>query len=293
MSPVRALDPYRSATGLDAWEAIGLLSLGRPRTFSQGDVLLAHGQASSQAALITSGLVKVAAVDQGSATFLAIRSAGDLIGEEAAVLGATPQASGSPSSLTVATALTRATARVFPAADLCQFLEAHPSAMRSVAQGLCERLADAEARIASAARDNADRRLARFLCDLERYGIPDGTRGREGMAIPVRLTQAELASWIGASRETVDRALRRWRARGIVSTSQRKMVIHDVEALARIAGVNVSRRPAVRSGARHPDRQATVDTLREKLSYRAPEPTSGIARQAGDLLPLRRGPALF
>jgi hypothetical protein len=46
---------------------------------------------------------------------------------------------------------------------------------------LSERLAEAEARIISTARDNADRRLARLVCELERYGHPvsDGaTRGR-------------------------------------------------------------------------------------------------------------------
>jgi hypothetical protein len=48
---------------------------------------------------------------------------------------------------------------VFTAEQLRRFLEGNPPAMFSVAQGLCERLADAEARIASAARDNADRRL--------------------------------------------------------------------------------------------------------------------------------------
>ena len=54
--------------------------------------------------------------------------------------------------------------------------------------------------------------------------------------ILVRLTQAELASRIGVSRETVDRALRNWRNRGIVATGNRRIVIRDVQALARIAG---------------------------------------------------------
>jgi CRP/FNR family cyclic AMP-dependent transcriptional regulator len=219
---------------------------------------LAQGPAASHAALITRGLVKITA---DSHTFLTIRSEGDLIGEEAAILG--PQAGSGLSGLTVATALTSGTAQVFTAEQLRRFLEGQPAAMFSVAQGLCERLADAEARIASAARDNADRRLARLLCDLERYGTPDWAQGREGLAVPVPFTHAELASWVGVSRETVDRALRRWRARHIVSTSFRKIVIHDVEALARIAGIKVTRRPAVRPGyGRIIAREVTIDDLR-------------------------------
>ncbi|ASU85931.1 hypothetical protein CDO52_26820 [Nocardiopsis gilva YIM 90087] len=35
------------------------------------------------------------------------------------------------------------------------------------------------------------------------------------------VTQVELATWIGTSRETVERILRGWRKRGLVSTRYR------------------------------------------------------------------------
>jgi Crp-like helix-turn-helix domain len=60
--------------------------------------------------------------------------------------------------------------------------------------------------------------------------------------IPLRLSQAELASWIGSCRETVDRTFARWRSRGIISTRYRTIIVHDLETLARIAGIQVSRR---------------------------------------------------
>lgn len=49
--------------------------------------------------------------------------------------------------------------------------------------------------------------------------------------IVARRSYARAATLSEASRETADRALRRWRARGIVSMSQHKMVpgIHDAE----------------------------------------------------------------
>lgn len=256
---------------MDTWEALGLLTIGRRKTFRAGEVLMVRGPASSQAALITRGLVKVTAETyEDDVTFLTIRGDGDLIGEEGAVLESSPQADAGRPYFTVVTALTQVTAQVFAVEQLRDLLQEHPAAMFSVARGLCERLADAEARIASAARDNADRRLARLLCDLGRYGIPDRAGGREGTAIPVRLTQAELASWIGASRETVDRVLRGWRARGIVVTSYRKIIVTDALALARVAGVDVSRRPAGRPGsARVTGHQVTVDGPREKQRHRA------------------------
>ena len=137
------------------------------------------------------------------------------------------------------TAIAGGTARVFPADHLRRYLAEHAAALWPVAAGLCERLADAEERIASAARDNADCRLARLLCDLERYGIPTTTGGQA--LSPLRLSQAELASWIGSCRETVDRTLMRWRRRGIISTRYRTIIVHDLETLARVTGIQVSR----------------------------------------------------
>jgi CRP-like cAMP-binding protein len=140
------------------------------------------------------------------------------------------------------TALTDGDARVFPAEQLRRFLVEHPAVLWSVAAGLCERLIGAEARIASVARDNADCRLARLLCDLERHGDADYDGPVPGTQIPLKLSQTELASWIGSSRATVDRTLARWRSRGIISTRYRTIVVHDLETLARIAGIQIIRR---------------------------------------------------
>ena len=264
MSTARSLDPYRSAAGLDAWKASGLFSIGRQRRFSEGEVLLAQGEAASYAILITRGLAKVVTVTgRGKSTFLAIRGEGDFVGEEAVITSSPPQGG---HSATIVTAITAATAQVFPAESLKRFLKGHPAAMFLIVQGLCERATDAEARLASAARDNADRRLARLLWELGQYGIQDGG----GRSVPVPLTQAELASWIGVSRETAERALRSWRSRGIITTSYRKTTIHDVGQLARIAGIepagHLTRGPGHR---RVTDRQATIDKLRTKPSRNA------------------------
>ena len=72
----------------------------------------------------------------------------------------------------VATALTNVTARSIPPQAMSKFLRDHPEALAELALGLCERLEEAESRIASAGRDEANRRLAALLCDLERYGSP-------------------------------------------------------------------------------------------------------------------------
>ncbi len=246
---MRAFDRGRGILGgVSPQAARQLLSLGRPRVFEKGDVVFADHPAAARAALITEGLVKLTAVSAGDhETLLWVRGGGDLLGERAALRGGRDAAYDGWDGWDVrsqATALTPVTARVFPAVQLRRFLDSHPDALAAVARELCERLEEAESRIASAGRDNAARRLARLLCDLERYGDPHLHESGEmaGTMLPVKLSQAELASWIGACRETVERNLRGWRQRGIVSTAYRTIVVYDLETLARIGGVEVRRR---------------------------------------------------
>jgi CRP/FNR family transcriptional regulator, cyclic AMP receptor protein len=225
------------------WDRDEFSGLGRPRRFRPGDVLLSPAHAATHAARITNGLVKVtAAADAGHETLLSIRGLGDLLNEEAAFRQV--QRPGQPGRdlRITATALTDGSAHMFLADRLRRLLAEHPAHLSVVIQKLCERLEEAESRIASMGYESADRRLARLLCDLERHGRP-ARRGNDvlGTRIPLNLTHAELAAWIGACRETVDRALGRWRHRGIISTRYRTIIILDLEKLARIANVQVHR----------------------------------------------------
>ena len=247
---MRAFDHERGAWRPGARE-LAAAGLGRSRRFYGGQLVL-DGQ---HAALITSGLVKVtlpstsepgAASSSKAGLLLSIRGPGDLVGEETAIREeVSPAGAGYSSGRFMVTAIRPGSARVFPADHLRRYLTEHPAALWSVAAGLCERLTEAEDRIASAARDNADCRLARLLCDLERHGTPDYNWG-PGTQIPLSFSQAELASWIGSCRETVDRTLTRWRRRGIISTRYRTIIVHDLETLARIAGIQVTRRALTR-----------------------------------------------
>jgi CRP-like cAMP-binding protein len=75
-------------------------------------------------------------------------------------------------------------------------------------------------------------RVARRLVELaDRFGEPTefGTR------ISLPLTPDELASWVGASREAVTKALRILRTHGYVLTHRRTFTVIDIEGLRRTA----------------------------------------------------------
>ncbi|MCU1430746.1 MAG: cyclic nucleotide-binding protein, partial [Actinomycetia bacterium] len=68
---------------------------------------------------------------------------------------------------------------------------------------------------------------------LEELVADHGEATDDGVRIALPLTQEELAGWVGASRESVARALRTLRDRGVISTGRRRVVVHDGAALAR------------------------------------------------------------
>jgi len=74
--------------------------------------------------------------------------------------------------------------------------------------------------------------VARRLLDLaERFG----KETPEGVKVELPLSQEELASWCGASRESTVKALRTLREVGALTTGRRQVTLHDVDGLRRHA----------------------------------------------------------
>src|ERR1035438_9753260 len=75
-------------------------------------------------------------------------------------------------------------------------------------------------------------RVAKNLLDLaDRFGEQD----RDGLHVHHDLTQEELAQLVGASRETVNKALADFAARGWLQISARSVLILDTERLRKRA----------------------------------------------------------
>ena len=71
-------------------------------------------------------------------------------------------------------------------------------------------------------------RVAKALLDLSsRFGRPS----EDGILVPHDLTQEELAQLVGASRETVNKALADFASRGWIKLEARAVVLMDVERI--------------------------------------------------------------
>jgi CRP/FNR family cyclic AMP-dependent transcriptional regulator len=200
-----------------------MVGLGAERHFRSGDVLVREGAASRETLLLLSGFVKVTAAHGPHSVLLAVRQAGDPIGDLAAM-------SGQPRSATV-TACTPIVARFILPETLRAFLKAHPQADQLLSALIVEQLSLANRRRVEVATRPVLGRLIGVILDLIAIcgdGQEDGS-----VLLPNWLTQAELAALAGAaSPDTIQRSLKTLRDQGLIENGYRWVRIKDPERLA-------------------------------------------------------------
>jgi CRP/FNR family transcriptional regulator, cyclic AMP receptor protein len=201
-----------------------LLALGRPRSYRRNARVFAEGDRSDFVVVVVQGRIKIlASTVNGGESVLGIRGPGSLVGELAAFDGE-PRTAG-------AIALDPLTVRVIPAEEFRRFVTSTSGAALELIRMLMGRLREGDRRRVEFGAYDATARVARLLCDLanERATGDDG-------AVRVQLAQHEIAGLVGASRESVVRALAALRERELVVTARGAVTVLDPEALRRAAG---------------------------------------------------------
>jgi CRP/FNR family cyclic AMP-dependent transcriptional regulator len=211
---------------LSRHECEQLLRLGIRREVDPGTILLRQGDRNADVILIHRGVTKVTHVTaDGRNTLLAIRAAGEMVGEMAAL-------NGHPRSATVTTC-GRCTYSLVRSHEFHTFLAGHPGTTVQIASMVAARLRVANEFRIDFASYHAQVRVARAIVKLaQQYGYQARSGG---LVIDVPLTQTELASICGAAKITVEKILYEFRRRGLVETGYRRIVVLDPPGL-RVAG---------------------------------------------------------
>jgi len=219
-------DEIRFLDALSDEERDWLRERGVKRSFPAGVAIFLEHEAPDRVMFLLEGRVKIAATsDDGRERVLAFRGPGEVLGELSAI-------DGRPRSASVI-AVDPVSALVMPAADFRRFLENAPRATFFLLSSLIGRLREADRkRVEFGSADTVGRVAARLLELAERYG----TRTTEGIRIDLPITQEELASWVGSSREGVNKALNMLKSLRWIETERRSITVLDVEALNRRAG---------------------------------------------------------
>jgi CRP-like cAMP-binding protein len=208
----------------DAVLSTALRREGHSRRFRTGQALFTEGDRAERVFLIERGwVILTSAAPSGREIVLGLCGRGDVLGELSAL-------DGKPRSAT-AVAVEEVEAIVAPGSALTRAIEEAHAAHELIGV-LATRLRDADRkRLEFAALDTLGRVSWRLLELSDRFGHPTA----EGTAVELPVSQEQLASWCGASREATVKALATLRGIGCITTGRRSLVIRDAEALRRRA----------------------------------------------------------
>jgi CRP/FNR family transcriptional regulator, cyclic AMP receptor protein len=195
------------------------------RRYTAGQVIFHMGDEGGSLYLLAKGRVKVAIPSpQGDEVILAILSAGEILGELSLI-------DGKPRSATVE-AIEETEVFCLRREDFLQFLGSRFDAVLHVLEVLAQRLRETDASLAEAHFLDLKSRLSKKIIDLAgAFGVLKKGRIRIG----VRITQKDLASMVGATRESINKQLMQLRQLGLVELADGYMTILDPVRMARRA----------------------------------------------------------
>src|SRR3954451_2049708 len=211
--------------GLDDEAATALSNAMGTIRLNKGEVLFHEGDAEDRLYVVVSGKVKLGrSGSAGRENLLAILGPGQMFGE-LSLFDPGPRSSS-------ATAVTACVLRTLEHDELMGWLTGRPEVSLGLPAQLASRLRRANDVLADLVFSDVPGRVAKQLLEL---ATRFGDRREDGIHVHHALTQEELAQLVGASRETVNKALADFAARGWIRLEPRSVTILDVQRVERRA----------------------------------------------------------
>ncbi|GAA2517759.1 CRP-like cAMP-binding protein [Rarobacter incanus] len=211
--------------GIDQEEASSLIRSMTQIRLRRGDVLFREGEQGDQLFVITAGKVKLGRTSQdGRENLLAVLGPGEMLGE-LSLFDPGPRTA-------TATAVADVTLLELPHERLAVWIRTHPAVAMPLLGALAVRLRRTDEALADLVFSDVPGRVAKALLDLaDRFGQPEG----DGVRVTHELTQEELAQLVGASRETVNKALADFTTRKWIRRDGRTIILVELDRLRRRA----------------------------------------------------------
>jgi CRP/FNR family cyclic AMP-dependent transcriptional regulator len=191
----------------------------------RGERLFAEGDQGDRLYIILTGKIKLTkAAPDGRENLLSVHGPGEMFGE-LSLFDPVPRTSS-------ATAITQAELAAVDHDSLRTWLASRPEVAMHLLQALAQRLRRINEVKADLVFTDVPGRVAKALLDLsDRFGVqtPEGTQVNHD------LTQEELAQLVGASRETVNKALADFAARSWIQLAAKSVLITDTDRLRKRA----------------------------------------------------------
>jgi CRP/FNR family cyclic AMP-dependent transcriptional regulator len=194
--------------------------LGRQQA-ARGTVVFIENEPGDTIFLVLTGKIKIArSSSDGRENLLAVLGPGDVFGE-LSLFDPGPRTA-------TASAVVPSELATLGHEELQHWLGTRPDASRVLLRVLARRLRRTNDAMSDLIFTDVPGRVAKALLALaDQFGAPTPT----GLRVDHALTQEELAQLVGASRETVNKALADFAARGWITLESRAVVLLDTERL--------------------------------------------------------------
>jgi CRP/FNR family cyclic AMP-dependent transcriptional regulator len=205
-------------SGLGEASLLSLVSAGRFMQVEKGQFIFFQSDSSDNVYIVRSGLVSIVlGSPDGREMVINEMRPGDFFGE-VGVLTRQPRS-------TSAIARTESELLALPHQAFLSILAAEPILARRILEMTANRLRRSSERESALAFLDAQARLARLLLQLEQQATEKGY---------VTISQEELAQRTGQTRQTVAKALGRWRRAGWLITGRGHIMLLNREALVKL-----------------------------------------------------------
>jgi CRP/FNR family cyclic AMP-dependent transcriptional regulator len=197
----------------------------QPVTFPRGHTVFAEGEPGDRLYIIISGKVKIGRRSpDGRENLLTIMGPSDMFGE-LSIFDPGPRTSSG-------TTITEVRAVSMDRDALRAWIQDRPEIAAQLLRVLARRLRRTNNNLADLIFTDVPGRVAKQLLELaQRFGHQEG----DAMRVTHDLTQEEIAQLVGASRETVNKALADFARRGWIRLEGKTVLIQNSERLARLA----------------------------------------------------------
>ena len=188
---------------------------------ARAERLFEEGASGDQLYVILDGKIKLTrAAADGRENLLSVLGPGEMFGE-LSLFDPRPRTAS-------AVAVTDSSLAALAHANLRNWLTGRPDVALHLLQALAQRLRRANDVMADLVFTDVPGRVAKALLDLaDRFG----TEQQDGLQVNHDLTQEELAQLVGASRETVNKALADFAARGWLQLAAKSVLLIEPERL--------------------------------------------------------------
>ena len=190
---------------------------------NKGQVLFKEGQEGDRLFVIVTGKIKLGTTSiDGRENLLSILGPGEMFGE-LSLFDPEPRAA-------TATAVTDSRLVSLAHDAVIGLVTTNPQTSLELLRRLAQRLRKSNEVLADLVFADVPGRVAKAIMEL---GVRFGVQKDDGLHVNHDLTQEELAQLVGASRETVNKALADFAARGWVKLEPRAVLVTDIERISK------------------------------------------------------------